>query len=93
MQLKGEEYLKRNILAIYYKHYDEGKNFSYYRFMGKIEFETLFQKKKIYFTNPIEWKKSPTGDKNENYLEDWYTDRNNILKVYQLIKQRCMEVQ
>ena len=43
MQLKGEEYLKRNILAIYYKHYDEGKNFSYYRFMGKIEFETLFQ--------------------------------------------------
>lgn len=93
MQLKGEEYLKRNILAIYYKHYDEGKNFSYYRFMSKIEFETLFQEKKIYFTNPVEWKKSSTGDKNENYLEDWYTDRNNILKAYRFIKQHCMKVQ
>ena len=29
-----------------------------------------------------EWKKSSTGDKSENYLEDWYTDRNNILKAY-----------
>lgn len=26
-------------------------------------------------------------------MEDWYTDRNNILKAYQLIKQHCMEVQ
>ena len=48
--------------------------------------------KRIYFTNPIEWKKSSTGDKSKNYLEDWYTDRNNILKAYQLIKQHCMEV-
>lgn len=31
--------------------------------MGKIEFEMLFQEKKIYFTNPVEWKKSLTGDK------------------------------
>ena len=46
-----------------------------------------FRKKRIYFTNPIEWKKSSTGDKSENYLEDWYTDRNNILKACQLIKQ------
>ena len=93
MQLKDGEYLKRNIYAIYGKHYDERKSFPYYRFMGQIEFETLFQEKRIYFTNPIEWKKSSTGDKSENYLEDWYTDRNNILKAYQLIKQRCMENQ
>lgn len=92
MQLKDGEYLKRNIYAIYGKHYDERKRFPYYRFMGQIEFETLFQEKRIYFTNPIEWKKSSTGDKSENYLEDWYTDRNNILKAYQLIKQHCMEV-
>lgn len=92
MQLKDGEYLKRNIYAIYGKHYDERKSFPYYRFMGQIEFETLFQEKRIYFTNPIEWKKSSTGDKSENYLEDWYTDRNNILKAYQLIKQHCMEV-
>lgn len=49
MQLKDGEYLKRNILAIYDKHYDEGKSFPYYRFMGKIEFEALFQEKKIYY--------------------------------------------
>lgn len=91
MQLKDEEYLKRNILSVYYKHYEGGKSFPYYRFIGRIEFETLFQWKKIYFTNPVEWKKSSTGDKNENYLEDWYTDRNNILKAYQIIKQHCME--
>ena len=59
--------------------------------MGDMEFETLFQEKKIYFTNPIEWKKSLTGDKSENYLEDWYTDRNNILKAYILIKQHCIK--
>lgn len=93
MQLKDEEYLKRNILSVYDKHYKDGKSFPYYRFMGKIEFEMLFQEKKIYFTNPVEWKKSLTGDKNENYLEDWYTDRNNILKAYQIIKQHCMETQ
>lgn len=93
MQLKDEEYLKRNILSIYYKHYDEGRTFPYYRFMGNIEFKTLFQEKKIYFTNPIEWKKSLTGDKSENYLEDWYTDRNNILKAYRLIKQHCIKTQ
>lgn len=93
MQLKDEEYLKRNILSIYYKHYDEGRTFPYYRFMGNMEFKTLFQEKKIYFTNPIEWKKSLTGDKSENYLEDWYTDRNNILKAYRLIKQHCIKTQ
>ena len=47
MQLKDGEYLKRNILAIYGKHYDEGKSFPYYRFMGQMEFETLFQEKNV----------------------------------------------
>ena len=67
MQLKDEEYLKRNILSVYDKHYKDGKSFPYYRFMGKIEFEMLFQEKKIYFTNPVEWKKSLTGDKTALY--------------------------
>ena len=53
----------------------------------------VFRTKRIYFTNPIEWKESSTGDKSENYLADWYADRNNILKPDRLIRQHCMEVQ
>lgn len=36
MQLKDGEYLKRNIYAIYGKHYDERKSFPYYRFINWI---------------------------------------------------------
>ena len=91
--LKDGKYLKSNILSVNYKHYERERSFPYYRFMGKLEFETLLQEKILYFTNPEEWKKSATGDKNEKYLEDWYTDRKNILKAYQIINEHCMDIQ
>lgn len=93
MQIKDEEYLKRNILAVYFNHQDKYVNLPYYRFMGQPEFYTLFQDKKLYFTNPVEWKNSTTGDKNENYLEDWFTDESNITEAYRLLKQHCKNMQ
>ena len=42
MAMKDEEYLKRNILAVYYKHEPQYTNLPYYRFMGQKELETLF---------------------------------------------------
>lgn len=43
MILKDEEYLKRNILAVFYKHKPEHLNCSYYRFVGQQEFEALLK--------------------------------------------------
>lgn len=42
MAMKDEGYLKRNILAVYYKHEPQYTNLPYYRFMGQKELETLF---------------------------------------------------
>lgn len=87
MAMKDEEYLKRNILAVYYKHEPQYTNLPYYRFMGQKELETLFFNKVMYFTDPVEWKKSSTGDANETYYEDWFRDKDNIYKAYRLIKE------
>ena len=43
--LKDGKYLKSNILSVNYKHYERERSFPYYRFMGKLEFETLLQEK------------------------------------------------
>lgn len=87
MVLKDDEYMKRNILAVFFKHDSQYTNLPYYRFMGKKEFETLFFDKIMYFTDPAEWKKSSTGDVNETYFEDWFTDKDNIAIAYRLIKE------
>ncbi len=91
MILKDEEYLKRNILAVFYKHMSEHLNCSYYRFVGQQEFETLLKNNIIYFTNPVEWKKANTGDEKETYFEDWFFDRSNIEKAYNIIKKKVKE--
>lgn len=91
MVLKDEEYLKRNILSVFYKHESQYLNRSFYRFMGEQEFVTLLKNNIMYFTNPIEWKRSNTGDENETYFEDWFTDRRNISKAYQIIKKKIEE--
>ncbi len=93
MVLKDEAYLERNILTVYYKHDSQYQNLPYYRYMGEKEFETLFLNKIIYFTDPIEWKNSNTGDKNETFFEAWFRDKENIVKTYRLIKKKSEERQ
>lgn len=91
MVLKDEEYLKRNILITFRKQASQYKNRPYYRFMGLQEYETLLQNKTIYFTNPVEWKLSNTGDQNETYFEDWFFDENNLASTYRMIKNKSQE--
>lgn len=88
MVIKDEEYLKRNILITFRKQASQYKNRPYYRFIGLQEYETLLQKKIIYFTNPVEWKLSNTGDPNETYFEDWFYDENNIASTYRMVKNK-----
>lgn len=91
MILKDDEYIKRNMLTVYYKHEAKYLNQTFYRFMGEQEFVTLLKNNIMYFTNPIEWKKSNTGDENETYFEDWFTDSRNISNAYQIIKKKIEE--
>lgn len=43
MILKDDEYLKRNMLTVYYKHEAKYLNRAFYRFMGEQEFVTLLK--------------------------------------------------
>lgn len=93
MVLKDAEYIKRNIFAIFYKHESLYLDRPYYRFVGEQEFETLIKDNILYFTNPVEWKISNTGDEKETYFEGWFTDRKNITKAYELIRKKTIERQ
>jgi len=68
----------RNIFNVY-----SDDKFSYenlYRYVGIKEFENIFEKNQIYFTNPKDWRSS---DKFEVYFENWWMNDNNLKIVYE----------
>lgn len=83
--MKNAKDMMRNIMQVYYKHNDQFLDRPYYRYVGMEEYKSLLSSKKMYFTNPIDWKLSDTGDDTENYFEDWMLQENSIREAYKLI--------